>query len=131
LPDGEARPRGSVLEAGIGEPEMVEPVIESNACDRDSGAGHVGEIRQSHASGDVDLPEDDLLLFAMDGAPGADTPLNRAANASAKFGMTPDNLIEDGDRSNAGSRFQHRHDLGVENIGERIGTASISRRLLL
>jgi len=41
----------------------------------------------------------------MDGAPGADTPLNRAANASAKFGMTPDNLIEDGDRSNAGSAF--------------------------
>jgi hypothetical protein len=67
----------------------------------------------------------------MDGAPGADTPLNRPANARPKFGMTPDHLVEDGDRSNAGSCPQHRHDLGFKNIGERVGTASFPRRLLL
>lgn len=44
-----------MLETGIGQPEMVEPVIEWLACDRDAGGAHVGEIRQSHASGFVDL----------------------------------------------------------------------------
>ena len=47
------------------------------------------------------LPEDDLLLFAMDGAPDADAPLQGAANAAAQFGMAPDHLLEDGDRPKA------------------------------
>lgn len=119
------------LEAGIGEPEMVEPVIEWLARDRDAGGGHVGEIRQSHAPGYVNLPEDDLLFLAMDGAPGSDPALDRAANASSKLGMTPDHLIEDGDRPDAGSRPQQRHDLGVENLSERIGPAPLPRNLLL
>ena len=112
-----------MLEAGIGEPEMVEPVIERLAGDGDAGAAHVGEIRQADAAGLMHLPEDDLLLLAVDGAPGADAPLQRAANAVAQFGMTPQHLLEDGNRPNAGRRLQQRHDLGVENVGKRIGTA--------
>ena len=77
------------------------------------------------------LAEDDLLLRAMDGAPRADAPLQRPANAAAQFGMAPEHLLEDGDRPKAGGGLQHRHDLGVEDIGQRIGPAPSARRLLL
>ena len=77
------------------------------------------------------LPEDDLLLLAVDGAPGPDAPLDRAADAAVQLGMTPQHLLEDGDRANARRRLQHRHDLGIENVGERIGPAPLPRRLLL
>lgn len=50
-----------VLEAGIGEPEVIEPVIERRPRDRDADVAHVGEVRQSGSAGLVDLPEDDLL----------------------------------------------------------------------
>ena len=39
--------------------------------------------------------------------------------------MTAHHLLEDGDGSQAGGRLQHRHDLGVEDVGERIGTTAV------
>lgn len=45
--------------------------------------------------------------------------------------MAPQHLLEDGDRPDRGRRLQQRHDLGVENVGERIGTTSLARNLLL
>ena len=54
-----------MLEAGIGEPEVIEPVIERLTGDGDGKIGHVGEVGQAHASGLVHLAEDDLLLGAM------------------------------------------------------------------
>ena len=41
-------------------------------------------------------------------------------SSAAQFGMTPQHLLEDGDRANARRRLQHRHHLGVENIGKRV-----------
>jgi hypothetical protein len=120
-----------MLEAGIGEPEMVEPVVERQAADSDAGAAHVGEVRQAEAAGLMHLSEDDLLLLAVDGAPGPHAPLQRAANAAAQFGMPPQHLLEDGDRANARRRLQHRHHLGVENIGKRVRTPPSPRCLLL
>lgn len=74
------------------------------------------------------LSEDDLLLRAMDGAPGADAPLQRTANV-AQIGVTAQRLLEDSYRANAGRRLQHRHDLGLKNIGKRTGTAFLPGRL--
>jgi hypothetical protein len=44
--------------------------------------------------------------------------------------VTPDHLLEDGDGTKAGGGLQEGHDLGLEEIAERIGTASAARRLL-
>jgi hypothetical protein len=77
-----------VLEAGIGKPEMVEPVIELLARNGNAETGHVGEVRKAEAAGLMRLSEDDLLFLAVDGPPGADAPLQRAANPAAQFGRT-------------------------------------------
>ncbi len=69
----------------------------------------------------VRLAEDDVLLLAMHRAPGADPALQRAADAGAEFGMAPDDLLEDRDRAQAGRGLEHRHDLGLEHVGERVG----------
>ena len=119
-----------MLEAGIGEPEMIEPVVQGLASDRNAGMPHVGEIRQAHPPRHLHLPENDLLLFAMDGPPRADTPLQGPANAASQFRMAADHLLENGDRSKAGGCLQHRHDFGIENISERIGPSASSRSLL-
>jgi len=76
------------------------------------------------------LPENDLLLFAMDGPPRADPPLQGPADAASQFGMAAEHLLENGNRSKAGGCLQHRHDFGVENISERIGSSASSRGLL-
>lgn len=120
-----------MLEAGIGESEMVETVIERLSGDGDASAAHIGEIRQAEAAGFVRLPEDDFLFLAMDSAPGSDATLDRAANGVAQLGMTPQHLLEDGDRSDAGRGPQQRNDLGLKNVGERIGAAPLSRNLPL
>ena len=54
-----------VLEAGIGEPEMIEPMVERLARDRDREISHVGEIRQAEPAGFMHLTEDDFLFLAM------------------------------------------------------------------
>ena len=116
-----------VLEAGIGEAEVVEPVIERDAGDRDAEIGHVGEVGQPGAAGLVRLAEDDVLLLAVHGAPGADPALQGAADAGAEIGMATDDLLEDRDRAQAGRGHEHRHDLGLEHRGERVGPPAAAR----
>ena len=58
-----------MLEAGIGQPEVVEPVIQRGPGDGDAEIAHVGEVGQPHPAGLMDLAEDDLLLLAVQGAP--------------------------------------------------------------
>ena len=58
-----------VFKAGPGEPEVVEKMIERLAGDRHAEAAHVGKIRQPEQAGFVKLAENNLLLFAVDGAP--------------------------------------------------------------
>lgn len=60
-----------LLEARPDKPEVVKSMVQRDAGDADTEIGHVGEFRQTHPAGLVDLPEDDLLLRAMNGAPGA------------------------------------------------------------
>ena len=59
------------------------------------------------------LAEDDVLLRAVQRPPGADAPLQRAADAGAELGMAAEDLLEDGDRPQAGRAFS-------------IGTTSVS-----
>ena len=58
-----------MLEARVGQPEVIEPVIERLAGDGDAQVGHVGEIRQPHPARLMDLAEDHLLVRAVQRAP--------------------------------------------------------------
>ena len=83
-----------MLEAGIGQAEVVETVVERRAGDGDGEIAHLGEVGQTHAPRFVDLAKDDLLVRAMDGAPGADPTLQGPAHARAELGIAPQNLLE-------------------------------------
>jgi hypothetical protein len=52
------------------------------------------------------LAEDDVLLGAVEPPPGADAPLQRAADAGADLRMTTADLVEHGDRPQAGGILQ-------------------------
>ncbi len=41
--------------------------------------------------------------------------------------MASQHLLEDGDRANARCRLLQRHDLGIEDVGELIGTPTAAR----
>jgi hypothetical protein len=120
-----------VFPARESEPEVIEPVIERRAGDADAATAHVGEIGQPEPSRRVLLPEDDSLLGAMQRPPGADAPFQGAPDAGPELGMTAADLIENGDRPQAGGAFQQRHHLAIPNRGKRISPAADARRLLL
>ena len=120
-----------MLEARIGEPEVIEPVIEGLAGDGDGQIGHVGEVGQAHPAGLVHLPEDDLLLGAMERPPGSDAPLQGAADAGAELGMAADDLLEDGDGPQARGGFEQRDDLAVPDASPADRGAAARAGLLL
>ena len=70
-----------MLETGVGQPEVIETMVEPGARDGHAEVAHVGEVRQPHAARLMDLAENDLLVGAMHGAPRADAALQGAARA--------------------------------------------------
>src|SRR6266446_6920780 len=77
------------------------------------------------------LPEDDVLLGAVQRPPGTDAPLQGAANTGADLRMAAPDLVENGHRPQAWGAFQHRHYLAVPNRSQRIATSAAARRFLL
>jgi len=77
------------------------------------------------------LPEDDVLLGAVERPPSADAPLQRTPNAGADLGMAPPDLVENGDRPQARGALEQRHHLAVPNIGKRIAPPTFARCFLL
>src|ERR1700760_1085039 len=77
------------------------------------------------------LPEDDVLLGPVERPPGADAPLQRAANTDADLGMATPDLVENGHRPKAWSALQQRYYLAVPNLSERVATSAATRRFLL
>src|SRR5437879_2374218 len=70
--------------AAAGQPEMIEAVRERLAGNGDAEAVSDGEIGQRLAAGIMALREEDLLVFAVKGAPFGDATLQRAADAVGK-----------------------------------------------
>ena len=120
-----------MLEARERQPEVIEPMLQRDAGDRDAERARVGEVGQAETAGLVLLAEDDVLLRAGQRPPGPHAPLQRAPDAGADLGMAPPDLFEHGNGADAGRRLQDRHDLGVPNVGQRIGPPPATRRLLL
>ncbi len=84
-----------VLEAGPGQAEVIEPVVERGAGDDDAELVHIGEVGQAHRARLMGLAKDDLLLRPVQRAPGADTPLERPPDTRGEIGMPPAHLLED------------------------------------
>ncbi len=120
-----------MLEAAIGQPEVIEQILEDHAGDRDLEARCVGKIRQPHASRLVNLPEHDLLIFAMARAPCADAALKCAANTRTEFGVALAKLTKNTNRPQAGSALQHGNNLFGEYPFQWIGPTSFVFGLLL
>jgi len=79
----------------------------------------------------VHLTEDDLLILPMHRTPGADPPLQGAADSATKVGVSPNHLLENGDRAQTRCGLQQRHDLRLKDIGQGIRPAPFPRRLFL
>jgi len=118
-------------EARAGEPEVIKPMVEGQAGDRDVQLGHIGEVGQPHTARFVDLPEDDVPFRAVQRTPRANAPLDRPPDAGRELGMATLHLLEDGHRPQPRRRLQHRHDLAIEHLGQGIGPAPIARHDLL
>jgi hypothetical protein len=109
-----------MLEAGIGEPEVIEPMLQRRPATVTPRVGHVGEVRQAEAPGSWiwrKITSCSSPWMARQG--GCAAPAS--GGCPAQLGMPPQHLLEDGDGPEAGRRLQQRHDLGVENIRQRIG----------
>ena len=91
----------SVLPAREGQAEVIELVIQRHTGDADAMIAHVGEIGKPQPARRMALPEDDVLLGAVQRPPGTDAPLQRAADTSADLGMAAPDLVENGHRPQA------------------------------
>jgi len=71
----------------------------------------------------MDLAEDHLLLGTVQRAPRPNAPFHCPPHAAGKLGVPTLHLFEDRHAAKTGCRLQHRHDVAVEDVGQRIRTA--------
>ena len=57
---------------------MVEQMRKGHSTKGNGEVGHMRKVGLSHASRLMELLEDDLLVWTMEGAPGSDAALERA-----------------------------------------------------
>ena len=79
----------------------------------------------------MDLAEHHLLLRAVQCAPGADASFQGASDPGRQLGMTALQFLKDRDRSQARSGGEHRDDLGIKDLGQRIGPSARTRSCFL
>jgi hypothetical protein len=118
-----------MLEARVGQPEVVQPVVERLAGDGE--LAHVGEVRQAEPPRLVQLAEEHLLLRAVQRPPGADPALQGAADGAAELRVSAQHLLENRDRPQARRALQKRHDLAFPDPGQRVRPAPSPWRGLL
>ena len=119
-----------VGEAGIGQAEVIQKVLDPRAGNPHPQATGVGEIRQPELTRRMSLAEYDLPLRSVHRAPLANATLQRPANAGTEFRMAPHQLLEQRHRANVRRVLQQRHDLLVEDPRQRVRPASPPRLLL-
>jgi hypothetical protein len=119
-----------MLEARECQPEVIEPMRERHAGNRDAERTRVSEVGQAKTAGLVLLPEDDVPLRAGQRPPGPHPPFQRAPDAGADLGVAPQQLFEHRNRAQAWRRLQDRNDLAIPDAAERIGSSPATRHLL-
>ena len=111
-----------MLPSGIGQNEMIEPVIQELTGDADRDVAHVGEVGKTLLPGDMVLPEDHRALGAVLRRPGSHPPLKAPTQAvPVMIGMTALHLFQQGDRPQTWLGLEHGTDLAVPEPLERIG----------
>src|SRR5262249_40402702 len=120
-----------MLETRECQPEVIEPMCQRDAGNRDAQRARVSEVRQAKTAGLMLLPEDDILFWAGQCPPTSHAPFPRAPDAGADLGVTPPYLFENRNGADAGGRLQERDDLAIPNIGKRVGASPATRRLPL
>jgi hypothetical protein len=73
------------------------------------------------------LAEDQLTLRPRDGPPLRDPPLQRAQHALVIVAMAAAQLFEDGGGAQMRMLRQHRHDLAVPHLLQRIDAGALAR----
>ena len=104
-----------MLEARECQPEVVEPMPQHDAGNRDAERARVGEVGQAKTARLVLLAEDHILLRAGQRSPTPHAPFQRAPDAGADLGMAPPDLFEHRNGPDARGRLQDRHNLAVPN----------------
>ena len=120
-----------VFKARERQAEVIKSAVEELAGDGDAEIGHFSEVRQSHPARRMLLAKDDLPIRTVHHPPSPDAPLERPPRSGAQVRMAAEEFLEDGDRPQSRRGLQHRDDFVVPDIGEGIGSASFSARLLL
>ena len=99
--------------------------------DGDAEPTHVGEVRKPHSPRRVLLAENHIAIRTVDRPPPGDAALQGPAHPRRNLGTPTANLLEDRHRAQARCGFQHRHNLAVPDICERVGTPASARLFLL
>jgi hypothetical protein len=110
---------------------VIEPMIQRHTGDTDTVIAHVGEIGQPQPTRRVLLPKDDVPLGPVQRPPGADAPLQRAADTGADLAMAAPDLVKNGHRPQARNALEQRHHLAVPNRCQRILPPAPAWRSLL
>jgi hypothetical protein len=77
------------------------------------------------------LAEHHILLLTVHSAPGADAALQSSANARREIRVAPSKFIEYRYRPQAGCCLEQWDNLGLEDVSQRVGPATVARHLLV
>src|ERR1700733_3993557 len=116
-----------VLPTREGQAEVIQPMSERHAGDADAALAHIDKIRQAEPARRMLLPEDDVLLGAVECPPRADATFQRAPDTGADLGMAPPDLVEDGHRPQPGNALEQRYHFAVPNRCQRVTTTTLAR----
>jgi hypothetical protein len=120
-----------VLETRECQSEVIEPMRQRDAGNRDAERARVGEVGQAKTAGLVLLSEDNVLFWTGQRSPTPHAPFQRAPDAGAYLRVAPPELFENPNGADARGRLQDRDDLAIPNTAKRVGPSPATRRLLL
>jgi hypothetical protein len=113
-----------MLETRECQSEVIEPMRQRDAGNRDAERARVGEVGQAKTAGLVLLPEDDILFWTGQRSPTPYAPLQRAPDAGADLGVAPPELFENRNGADAGAAFR----IGMISLSQTSASGSGRRR---
>ena len=120
-----------VLEARVGQAEVIQQMLKRLTGDGDTDVSGSSEVGQTEATGWIPLREDHLLFGAMQGAPAAHAPLQGASHAGRELGIAAAQFFEDGHGTQSRALDQQRHHFFLEDAAQRVAAAAATGCLLL